>query len=340
MVELDRPNYIIDPHILQRFDQRNTVFGRVLHDERASFYGMSMYAKTKAIIAHGRENCTHIDFARTLASWTVHDHFHKAFSWEKLIEAHNVMEIPCLARIDINDPKILSTHVKETALMFGASAVGICELDRKWVYSYDIDGSEIMIPDEYTYAIVMTITMDSKMIATSPGYPASVETGMGYSRMAFCVACVAEFIRHLGYNAIPMGNDTALSIPLALDAGLGEIGRLGLLITPEHGPCIRLCKVFTDLPLVPDRPIAFGVGEFCRHCGKCIEACEADAIHPSVEPSYDVVCPSNNKGIQRWAVNHDRCYEFWIENGNDCSKCIAACPYTPIPVGNQPPKFL
>ena len=70
---------------------------------------------------------------------------------------------------------------------------------------------------------------------------------------------LAEFIRILGYKAIPMGNDTSLSIPLAIDAGLGELGRHGLLITPEYGPCVRLCKVFTDLPLEPDKPIQFGV---------------------------------------------------------------------------------
>ena len=59
------------------------------------------------------------------------------------------------------------------------------------------------------------------------------------SRMAFGTACLAEFIRNLGYSAIPIGNDTALSIPLAIDVGLGEPRGNGLLVTPEHGSCIR-----------------------------------------------------------------------------------------------------
>ena len=63
-----------------------------------------------------------------------------------------------------------------------------------------------------------------------------------------------------------MGNDTALSIPLAIDAGLGELGRNGLLITPEYGACVRLCKVFTDLPLEADRPVEFGLAEICQRC--------------------------------------------------------------------------
>ena len=138
---------------------------------------------------------------------------------------------------------------------------------------------------------------------------------------------MAEFIRNLGYKAIPMGNDTALSIPLAIDAGLGQLGRNGLLITPEYGPCIRICKVFTDLPLFVDKPIEFGVTKFCKTCSKCADACEADAIQKTNEPSFKTECISNNQGILRWAVNHDKCYSFWIENGGDCSNCIAACPF-------------
>ncbi|MBN1137806.1 MAG: 4Fe-4S dicluster domain-containing protein [Anaerolineae bacterium] len=125
-----------------------------------------------------------------------------------------------------------------------------------------------------------------------------------------------------------MGNDTALSIPLAIDAGLGELGRNGLLVTQAYGPCVRLCKVFTDLPLEVDRAAPFGLAEACRSCWRCAEACEVGAIEIAREPSYETVCRSNNEGILRWAVNHDRCYGFWVENGESCSTCIAACPFS------------
>ena len=173
----------------------------------------------------------------------------------------------------------------------------------------------------------MTVKMDGSAIKTSPTFTASTATGLGYSQMAFIIACMAEFIRNLGYKAIPMGNDIALSIPLAIDAGIGQLGRHGLLITPEYGPCVRICKVFTDLPLKADKPIEFGVTDFCKKCKKCAEACEANAIQTADEPSFKIECPSNNQGILRWAVNHDKCYKFWIENGTECSNCIAACPF-------------
>jgi hypothetical protein len=76
-----------------------------------------------------------------------------------------------------------------------------------------------------------------------------------------------------------------------------------------------------------------GLGEICRGCRLCADACEAGAISSAAEPSYDVACASNNPGILRWAVDHDRCYSFWVENGACCSTCIAACPCTRQPTG-------
>ena len=75
---------------------------------------------------------------------------------------------------------------------------------------------------------------------------------------------IAQYIRNLGYQAIPSMNDTALAIPYALEAGLGEYGRHGLLITPEFGPRLRLGKIFTNLPLERDRPTSFGVEKRTR----------------------------------------------------------------------------
>jgi len=89
----------------------------------------------------------------------------------------------------------------------------------------------------------------------------------------------------LGYEAIPCVNDTAQSIPFALDAGLGELSRLNKLVTPEFGPAVRLCKVFTDMPMAYDKPIDFGLVEFCKGCKKCAEACPSRALSFDDEPS-------------------------------------------------------
>ena len=48
-------------------------------------------------------------------------------------------------------------------------------------------------------------------------------------------------------------------MPAAVDAGLGEMGRFGYLITKELGPRVRIFAVTTGLPLVADNPVDIGV---------------------------------------------------------------------------------
>ena len=133
-------------------------------------------------------------------------------------------------------------------------------------------------------------------------------------------------IRNLGYEAIPSMNDTATSIPYAIKAGLGEYGRNGLLITKEFGPRVRLGKVYTDLPLAHDRPIHFGVREFCQICKRCAEACPAKAL-PLGEPTFRVNNISNRKGVRKWSVDAEKCFGFWAAQNTDCAVCIRSCPY-------------
>ncbi len=121
-------------------------------------------------------------------------------------------------------------------------------------------------------------------------------------------------------------NDTALTIPLAIQAGLGEYGRHGLLITKEFGPRVRLGKVFTDLPLTYDQPITFGVREFCEICRRCTQACPPKAISND-PPDAKVHNVSNIKSVNKWSVDAEKCFGFWVKQNSDCSICVRVCPY-------------
>ncbi|RLI08854.1 reductive dehalogenase [Candidatus Bathyarchaeota archaeon] len=329
------PPYIIDDSKLRRYDQRNLIFNRVYGDPNWAGYMRAEEEQGLRNIAEGRPGYTRLDYALAEASWTVHDVWIDAFSWERLPRPRGpslVGEEGFRVRYEVEDEAEMTRRLKRAARFYGASLVGVAELDRRWLYAnkrYDLEPLEL--PEEVRNVVVMVIEMDAAEIATSPACPAAAATGLGYSRMAFTASCLAEFIRNLGYTAIPAGNDTGLSIPLAIDAGLGQLGRNGLLITPEYGPRVRLCKVFTDLPLQPDAPIDFGVTDFCRRCRLCAEACEAGAISEEPEPSWEPACRSNNPGALKWYVDSEKCYEFWCDNGGDCSTCIAVCPYNPGP---------
>ena len=122
------------------------------------------------------------------------------------------------------------------------------------------------------------------------------------------------------------GNDTALSVPLAMAAGLGELGRHGILITKKFGPRVRLCKVFTDLPLQHDSYKPFGVTKFCETCKICAMKCPSQAIEKGAV-STEGKNISNHSGVSKWFINAEKCFGFWAKNRMDCSTCVRVCPF-------------
>jgi reductive dehalogenase len=223
----------------------------------------------------------------------------------------------------------MTERIKEVARFYVASLVGITKVDQAWLYEnyYErASGKAGPVEIPYPFAIVIALEMSWDEINKSPGYPASAATALVYSRMAEVSASLAKYIRALGYPALASGNDSGANIPMAIDAGLGEHGRSGLLLTPEFGPRQRLCKVFTSLPLVPDLPIDFGIVSYCESCHACASACPVDAI-PMGDRTDVPTSISNRVGIKRWTVNVSDCLIYWRENGSDCANCIAACPW-------------
>jgi reductive dehalogenase len=232
--------------------------------------------------------------------------------------------------------------VKVAARFYGAGLAGIAPLNEQYVnlresgkdvVFEDVDLPEVadekfVIPRRMKWVIALAIPMDVESLSLSPTAVGDAATGLGYSQSAFVVASLAEFIRGLGYQAIPSINDTALSVPIAMEAGLGELSRLNKLVTPEFGPAVRLCKVFTDLPMACDQPVDFGLVEFCKRCKKCAESCPARALSFDDEPSFKTRGPWNNPGHKAWFEDSYKCYEHWQSVGTGCGVCLASCPFT------------
>ncbi|MGC8745755.1 MAG: 4Fe-4S dicluster domain-containing protein [Candidatus Saccharicenans sp.] len=138
------------------------------------------------------------------------------------------------------------------------------------------------------------------------------------------MACVvAEYLRLLGYEALAHTDRNYLAplVPIAAEAGLGEVSRMGLLIHPRLGPCLRLSMVSTELELPPDTRQEFGVAHFCRICKKCADNCPTRSISRDNKPPID-------RGVPHWKITPEKCYSFWKTIGTDCGICISVCPYT------------
>jgi len=350
--------YDIDEDSYNRFEQKYNMIYRRLWDKSLPTYGKMFEYNIDNHINSGEDGYSRIDFALVAAGWTVYEKFPFAFSWNR----EGLMDIGygvdwMREKYRVKDLKSFTEKTKKAAKFYGASLVGIADVNEKWIYktgfirpnstseadskeairkgkaSDSILESPINLPEGMNKVIVMAIEMDEIAISTAPAQPASAAAAVGYSKMAFAIACLGEFIRNLGYRAIQCGNDTALSIPLAIDAGLGALGRNGLLLTPEYGPRVRICKVFTDMPLKADElNLAYikKVKNFCKTCFKCAEACETDAISKKREPTFEPATISNNSCVKKYYVDVEKCFDFWIENSGDCGNCIAACPFSKI----------
>ena len=332
--------YIVGP--VERFDQKNEMFKRVAWDPTVQDIGMGFFGGATA--REDKPGYTLQDVALRNAAWYLEFAFGRGiigggeglYAWESRQLGGG--RPPAGSKVTVDNPAQMTKAIKKAAGFLGASLVGICGLDRRWVYSYSYhvltgESAPVEIPEECKYAVVLAIEMDYTGMQFSPTQLGGATTGLGYSKMAFTTGLLAQYIRGLGYQAIPMGNDTALSIPIAVDAGLGELARNGLLITREFGPRVRLSKIFTDLPLVADEPIEFGVWDFCRKCIKCAHFCPSQSILYG-EPTDKPHTISNNTGLLRWPVNTEQCLRFWAANGTDCSNCIRVCPF------NKPPGWL
>lgn len=199
----------------------------------------------------------------------------------------------------------------------------------KWLF--DLDKQAGFKPKS---VIVMVFEMDYEAISCASNEISSSTVAEGYSQMTKSALQLAVMIRQLGYNAIPCGNDTGMSVPYAIAAGLGEAGRNSQLVTYKYGPRVRIAKVYTDLDFLEyDKPKKFGVEEFCKRCKRCADACPADAIPFEDEPTfapthkYKDNAYFNAIGTKKWYLDAKSCFKQWSELGTDCTNCIASCPY-------------
>lgn len=216
------------------------------------------------------------------------------------------------------DPEVMTGKVKALARYYGASLVGIAGLKEKHFYSHrGRPESEYgkRVEPSHPFGIVIGVPMSMEVLDQAPDLPVLVESSLSYVRVAIIGMLISYYLRELGFDARNHmdGNYLLVANRVAADAGLGEFGRSGMLITQEFGPAVRFSVVSTDLPLIEDSPVTFGVEEFCRLCRNCALLCPGEAI--SMEDLRE-----------NWKVDQEKCYRKWREFGTDCSICISACP--------------
>jgi ferredoxin len=223
--------------------------------------------------------------------------------------------------------------LKSLSYFLGAELTGVCEIpDYAW-YSH-VDGGR-PVECHHKYALVMLIDQeyDTMEGASGDDFISGAQSMRAYMRGALIAGMMAEHLRGLGFDSRPQTNadSEVLQLPLILLAGLGELSRIGeLVLNPFVGPRFKSVVLTTDMPLVPDKPIDFGLQEFCSGCLKCARECPCDAITWGDKVMFN--------GYEMWKLDAERCARYRITNqrGLACGRCMKTCPLNKVVTWDGP----
>lgn len=223
-----------------------------------------------------------------------------------------------------DSPEILTEHIKRLGYFLRADMVSVCRVPEYAVYSHDRRGNEIELAHQYAVVLVVDQDYDTMNHSTGSDWISGSQSHLGYSFAAVTACIMADYIRRLGYPArAHYARDYQVLIPpLLLWAGIGEHCRMGnSVLNPFIGARFKAAAVTTDLPLVPDGPVDFGLQAFCEQCGRCAEECPSKAIPLGGKTIYN--------GREIWKLDEERCTRFRLTNqrGSSCGRCIKVCPW-------------
>lgn len=218
-----------------------------------------------------------------------------------------------------------TAEVKQLATSLGAVAAGCTAVHPEYVYTHKgrLDEDYGRPPAlEHPSALVFLVEMDFDAMQRAPAAEVIRESARQYYRAAVIARTIAAALDRCGHAAKPHydAHYDVILPPLAVQAGLGELGRNNILVADRHGSRVRIGAVTTDFPLTLDAPVSLGVQRFCEACMKCAHNCPSRSL--STGPRVEV------RGVLKWPTRVEQCYAYWRRMGTDCGICMACCPFS------------
>lgn len=225
----------------------------------------------------------------------------------------------------------------------GASMVGFARIDK--LYSkVDLSGPRsedsvtepIEIP-QYPYGIAIAHALPKDVIRNISNSP-TLEYYETYhklnEKLDYLAELCAKYIEKQGYHAYAQTVSRTKEYGIfrtvmphktvAVNAGLGWIGKSALFITEKYGSAVRLTSVLTDAPIKYSNHL---MKSKCGGCMLCKEACPGNAISGRLwSPELDrddffdaQACRKKAREIALKTIQKQITL---------CGKCIEVCPYT------------
>jgi epoxyqueuosine reductase QueG len=221
----------------------------------------------------------------------------------------------------------MENDIRELAKSLGANMVGFADVS--------------CLPEEVTENLTRAVSI---AVALDPAVIREIESGptaryfSEYSRANAMLdrlsGQVADALVNAGHKAraFPATNEQIDKAKLAARlqhrtiatrAGLGWIGKSGLLVTKEYGAAVRLASVLTDAPLAAATPTE---ASECGDCHRCVDRCPAHAVSGEFwQPGV------TREHLYNAAACFGKAREFAANNHIDatiCGVCINVCPWT------------
>lgn len=218
-------------------------------------------------------------------------------------------------------PKNPKTHISEDDLdnlksyikSLGIDDVGFTQVKNSLIFS----NRKIV----YQNAIVMIMEMKEDKINTAPSRKASIEIFRTYYNLGVAANKIKEYLNTMGYaaQASPALGGEVHYPSLAQKAGLGAIGKHGLLITPKFGPSIRIAAVYTNIENLPntDSDAHAWINDFCSMCNRCVKKCPANAIYKDTK--------TLESGTKEY-IDYKKC-AVPFANNYGCTVCVKECVF-------------
>lgn len=236
-------------------------------------------------------------------------------------------------QVPVTDPAAMTRHIKAVARYMGADVVAVAKAHPSFMYkgsryvqdgvaedAYEQDTPEELVR-RFPYLIVTTTAWDYDKLQAHRHHIGDAAYHVSQMKGVMILKALEGYVKELGYNAI-----RGVSNPQAagLAAGVGELGRNGLIINKHYGARIHMPDpIMTDLPLVPDEPVDIGVEDFCKVCRKCAISCPTNSIPWEGKEVFN--------GVEKYKINWLTCYKlrpFTKEHWGSCLTCATVCPFT------------
>lgn len=138
-------------------------------------------------------------------------------------------------------------------------------------------------------------------------------------RMEKLIEFISELIPNSRFKSMVDTGELS-DVAVAERAGIGFIGRNGLLVTHEFGTYVYLGEIITNIPFEPDNRVPFGCGD----CYRCVTACPTDALLGDGRINGKR-CLSYQTQTKGFMDNEYRRKITHVIYG--CDICQIACPY-------------